>query len=217
MKGKIIVLGMLLSVMMWAGSLFAEPIGMALAVQVGSPGFGISVAKQIIPDLNARVGANFFSYGHEYEETENDILADGTLDLQSFSILVDWYGIGAGWFLSGGLYINNNQLSALVTSTKSYEYGGREYTPEELGEMNMEIAFNKVAPYLGLGWGNPVKEEGGLGFVFNLGAMYTNSPKVTMKGTGMITPTAEQAPDVEEDLSGLKLYGVLTFGLSYGF
>ena len=134
------------------------------------------------------------------------------MKLQSFSVLVD-YLLGGGFYLSGGAYINNNKIEATGMSSIDMEYDNSTYTPEELGDFSVAVDFSKLAPYLGLGF----RSSGKVGFAMNLGALYMNSPKVTMLANGMIEPTAEQAPQVEEDLKGLKLYPVFSLGLVVGF
>ena len=69
-------------------------------------------------------------------------------------------------------------------------------------------------PYAGIGFGNSVRPGGRVAFALDLGVLYTGSPRIQMEGDGMIAPTAEQGPDIEADLEGVKLYPVLSLGLS---
>lgn len=217
MKQKWIV-GLTTAVLLMATpGLIAGPLGAAVTLQAGSLGFGVEVVKSIIPDLNARVGGNFFSYGIYQTNDDYDVKYDASLKLQSFSVLADWHGLPAGFYLSAGAFINNNKVEASGVSTVSYVYGGSEYTPEELGDLDVAVAFATISPYLGLGWGNAIKEPGRFGFVFNIGALYHGSPNVDLIATGMIEPTAEQESDIESDIKDVRIFPVLSFGLSYSF
>jgi len=204
--GIIVAAGLILASSVMAGS------GLSVAVQAGTMGIGLDVAKAFSPKWAARVGANFFSYSIDSENDEYGIKYSGDLKLQSFSILADYF-LGGGFYLSGGAFINNNKIEASGMSSIPREYDNSTYTPEELGDFSVAVDFSKFAPYLGLGF----RSSGSVGFAMNLGALYMNSPKVAMHATGMIEPTAEQAPQVEEDLKGLKLYGVFSLGLVIGF
>jgi len=75
-----------------------------------------------------------------------------------------------------------------------------------------------MAPYFGIGWGNPVEKGRGLGFNLDIGAMYQNSPNIKMTGTGMIAPTAEANQQLFEDsFEGAKVWFVVALGLSVNF
>ncbi|MBN1895700.1 hypothetical protein JW906_14500 [bacterium] len=199
-----------------AGLILASSVmaasGLSVAVQAGTMGIGLDVAKAFSPKWAARIGGNFFSYSIDSENDEYGIKYSGDLKLQSFSILADYF-LGGGFYLSGGAFINNNKIEASGMSSIPREYDNSTYTPEELGDFSVAVDFSKFAPYLGLGF----RSAGTIGFAMNLGALYMNSPKVAMQATGMIEPTAEQAPQVEEDLKGLKLYPVFSLGLVIGF
>ena len=200
-----------------ATGVHAGPLGAALTLQAGSLGFGVEVVKNVLPDLNARVGGNFFSYGLNQTNKDYDVQYDAKLRLQSFSLLADWHGLPGGFFLSAGAYINNNRIEASGVSTVDYTYGGSVYTPEDLGDLKVDVNFSKISPYVGLGLGNPVKEPGRIGFVLNVGTLYHNAPRVRVTATGMVEPTAKQQPDIENDVKDFRFFPVVSFGLSYSF
>ena len=45
------------------------------------------------------------------------------------------------------------------------------------------MTFNKVAPYLGIGWGNPVQNGKGWGMISDIGVLFQGSPKTTLTVT----------------------------------
>ena len=211
--------------LLWIGALlllchvviFAGPLKTGITVQAGTLGYGAELVKGILPGLNLRLGANFFNYGMESTYEEYDLAYDIDIGLQSYSALLNFYPFQRSFFLCSGVYINNNLIEANAMSTVSYTYGGLEFTPEELGELGISIGFAKVSPYFGIGFGNPVKEKKLIGLVLNIGALYHDSPDVTMTATGMIEPTAEQEPEVEADIEELRFFPVISLGLSVGF
>jgi len=215
MKRRIVVLSVGVMLLFGFTTLTGES-GFGITVQTGTLGIGAELVKSIRSDLNIRLGGNFFSYG--LEETNNDIKYDATLKLLSVSLLLDWHGPPAGFFLSGGAYINSNKLEASGLSTKSYFVGTYEYAEEEIGTLNMDIDFSIVSPYLGLGWGNAIKKNSTVGFVFNLGLLYHGAPKVIMStDSDLMQPTTEQASTVEDNIKDMQLYPVMSFGLSFSF
>ncbi|MBN1782983.1 hypothetical protein JW948_17750 [bacterium] len=192
--------------------------GWGMTLQTGTPGIGIELVKSVKPKMNVRLGGNFFSFSMDETNKEYDLKYDGNLKLQSFSILADWYGPPAGFFLSGGIFINKNRIEASGVSTKPYEVGTKTYTVEEIGELDVKVDFAIVSPYLGLGWGNAVRDNGSVGFFFNLGMLYHGAPDVHMStSTDLAEPTTEQEADIEDDLKGMQIYPVLSLGMTISF
>lgn len=132
--------------------------------------------------------------------------------------MIDWFPFDNQIYLSGGFLYNTNKIEGNGTPLKTYTIGAKIYTPEKLGRLFATVEPKiKVSPYLGFGWGNSVKAGKGLGFRFDAGMIYQGAPDVTLQANGLIEPTAEQEPDVENDLRNLKYYPVLSFGLTYKF
>ena len=93
------------------------------------------------------------------------------------------------------------------------------YTPAAGEYVNAAINFNKVAPYLGIGWGRTPKNSG-LSFTSDIGIMYQNSPKasVTTNIPGVSAADINQAnSDLNSSLSSYKFYPVISIGIGYTF
>ncbi|MCK5591624.1 MAG: hypothetical protein KAI72_06690, partial [Candidatus Pacebacteria bacterium] len=92
-------------------------------------------------------------------------------------------------------------------------------TSEELGNLKANIKFNKVAPYIGLGFGNPTAGDSGFGFTFDLGTMYQGGAVVDLTADGLLAPTAAEDQErlIEDNLSWFKWFPVISLGLTYKF
>lgn len=120
---------------------------------------------------------------------------------------------------------NKNAVSLRAEPTGPVTIGGQTFTPNEVGRLDGEVEFDKSAPYAGLGWGNAVAKGKGLGFNFELGAVLQGSPEVALTSTGGTlsgNPTlqarlAAEEQEIEDDLDSLKVYPVISFGVSYQF
>lgn len=201
-----------------------------VAPEVTTLGLGASVAARIIPELNARVGINGFGVGVDYEET--DTTYDGDVNLFNISTLVDYYPFKkSGFHLSAGLVFTDNGADGTATpsSDGTIEIGGEPFDADELGSVDADVSLTSdVAPYLGIGWGNPVAKSKNLGFWFNLGVMFGDSPEVTL--TPNLGPAAtpavqaeinqaieKEVDEIEDDLDFINIYPVLSLGLYYHF
>jgi hypothetical protein len=190
----------------------------AAVVKVSTLGITAEGLRSFGPDLNARLGFSFFSYKLEGGGgTKDDYKYAASANLTSVSLLADYFPFQNWLRLTGGLVINLNKAELEMDPAKSYTVGGQTYTPATIGGMDAKIDFNKVSPYIGLGIGNPTAGESGLGFTFDVGAMYHGSPKVNLNATGLLAPSADQAALIESNLDWFKFYPVLSLGLSYKF
>ena len=208
----------LLAVICSAAPLSGQSAGASLTIGTNGPGASISIP--VSSNLNVRVAGNYFSYPWE---TETDFEGDGNSStrvafetdakLQFVGGLLDWHP-GAGSFrLTAGAFHNGLAGNGNLHFVEPYTVNGRTYTPEEIGELDIAIDFDsKIAPYVGLGFGNAINSR--IGFAMDLGAMYVGSPAVTMSGDGMLEPTAQEASQIEENLNWVKVYPVFSIGLS---
>lgn len=187
----------------------------AVKANIGTLGAGGELSMSVHEKINVRAGANFFSYSYFYEtDADDDYDLDAGLNLSNYSAMVDWHPFGNRFRLTGGLVFNGNTVTAEMQPKQSYEIGGDVYAPDELGNLEAEISFSPITPYLGLGFGNALRGSS-FGVNFELGAMFQGSPSVTMKADGLLAPSASQAPTLENNLSWFTAYPVMTISLYY--
>ena len=191
------------------------------------------MVRKITPQFNARVGINGFGLGFDLEDT--DATYESDLNLFNVSTLADYHPIkNSGLRLSGGLIFSNNNVEGTATPTLNGEeatitIGDESFNANELVSVDADVDItNSVSPYVGLGWGNPVSGNKGLGFWANLGVVFGGSPEVN------ITPNtaenissdvqqeideavARETEELEDDIDFINVYPVVTLGLSYQF
>jgi hypothetical protein len=202
--------------------------GWAIAPEASTLGLGASVVRKIVPAVNARVGVNGFSLGRDIEDT--DINYEGDLNLFNVTTGLDFYPFPrSGFHLSGGLVFGNNDIDATATNNDTLELGGQTFTAEQLGTVDAEVEITQdIAPFLGIGWGNPVRDGKGLGFWLNAGVVFGGSPEVTVTPNPAVNvpnelqdeldrAAREEEEDIEDDLGLIDVYPVLSLGFSYQF
>jgi hypothetical protein len=204
--------------------------GWGIVPEVSTLGLGGSLIRTISPQLNARAGVNLFEFGGlDIEET--DTIYEADLNLFNVSSVLDYYPIKRSNFrLSAGLVFSDNKVEGTTTPSNGnqIELGGESFSTDELGSVDAKVSItNNIAPYLGLGWGNPIKSQG-LGFWFNLGVMFGGSPEVALT-PNFTSAVPEQTraeineaieteqDDIEDSISGINIYPVISLGFSYHF
>jgi hypothetical protein len=98
---------------------------------------------------------------------------DFKLKLATVDALLDYHPFGSSFRLSGGVIHNGNSIdvNARPNANGSYTINGRNYSAASVGQMKGDVEFRKVAPYLGIGWGNAVQTTG-WGFGMDLGVAF---------------------------------------------
>lgn len=208
MKKLLLVLILILPITVQAQSFGAK-------LNAGSLGIGPEVLVKLNDNLNARVGVNFFNYNTTIETKDSsEFDFEGDLSLFNGSLLVDFHPFGNSFKLTGGLLYNSNRVETLLIPKKTYTIGGDVYTAAELGAVSADIDFNPIAPYMAVGFGN-VFTGSRIGFGFDLGFIYQQPPNVKMVAGGLLAPSADQADQLQDNLSWAEWYPVLTLSLSY--
>ncbi|MCH8496741.1 MAG: hypothetical protein LAT57_14070 [Balneolales bacterium] len=189
----------------------------ALGINAGTNGVGIDVTTNLTSNLNLKATANFFSYNFSGEIDDDpsiDIISE--MSTSNFSMLVNYYPFSDRIALVGGVYYLNWSVDTDLTPSEAYEVDDRVFEPEQLGSLNALIEYpNKFAPYLGLGFGNPIRAGSKLRVNAQLGLMYTGAPRLRMTGTGMIAPTADNQSSFQEGMNEFEWYPMFNLGLSY--
>lgn len=211
--------------------------GLAVGVKVGVAGIGFDVATPLVPGrLNLRGGATFFSYS-DSTTTSDNLVVNGTLKLQNSGVMVDWFPFHGRFRISGGGTVYNfTNLAATINvpAGQSFTLGNDTYYSQNGNPLNGTGVFNlggKGAGRVSIGTGNMLPRHGRFTFQGELGVEFRSAPTVAFNftGGGCTSPTATgptcgpvQTSDItaeqvkiQNDLTDLKYYPILSFGLAY--
>lgn len=191
--------------------------GLAIGVKASTLGFGGEVTAQIKPKLHLRLGGTYFKYNLDMEPFEDFVKGEGYVKAGGISLLANWQ-LGRVFFLSAGGIFNLTEARVNGVSAKSVYVGSIEVQPEDVGYVDIAVEPSlKVSPYAGLGIGRTISKNRVVSFAFELGAAYINKPKATLITTGMLSPTSspEQVNQLNENLSWINLYPMVSFQLSF--
>jgi len=194
------------------------------ALKVSTLGFGIDASTPINNTFSGRLNINGATYSDE--QTSDGNKYEGTLDLFTAGILVDAYPFENNFRISSGVYYNGNGFTGTVTPslTQTVELNGIIYGASDITKVNTDVTFNKVAPYLGIGWGNDARDKG-WGFTFDLGLLYHGKGEATLTAEGIAAGVLTQVNDdlekeeqnINDDLEDNQFYPVVSLGVNYTF
>lgn len=193
-------------------------------IHASTLGFGAGFAIPVTENLSGRLSLNKFNYS--YQTTSDNNNYDSTLKLESIAALADWHPFSGITHLTAGVIINNNEFNMTATPTNGcFTINNTNYCttagPTQITSLKANIAFNKLAPYLGFGWSGRASKTG-FSFKSDIGIMFQGAPKSTLSATGTgaslaATDLAASQVQLDKDMSGFTIYPVISFGIGYAF
>jgi hypothetical protein len=223
MKKTSISLGMLLAL----SAMGAAHAATGMTVSLGTTGAGLHISMPASPQTNFRFGVNGLS--NSQNGNTDDVDYDFKLKLSTVDALVDYFPMGGAFRLSGGISYNGNQIDVTgrPAAGGTYTLNDHVYPASAVGTLNGQVTFRKVAPYLGIGWGNAVATEKGWGLSSDIGVLLQGAPQTALSNHGCTAPAAacaQIATDVAaenralaDETSEFKAYPVVRIGVSYKF
>jgi hypothetical protein len=196
-----------------------------VGLRVGTLGLGADIGWGIAPTLSARVGYSALDFGATVDT--DDVRYDGRVKLSNLSGLLDWSPAGP-FRLTAGLVGTNNRVSVSATPSGSiYTINGTTYQASDVGSLTgMVEPGNRLAPYLGIGYGNVA--GAGVNFYFDLGVVFQGSPRASLSATCGAALSASQCAQLQSDVAAeryslersqdrYRYYPVGQIGITVGF
>ena len=214
------ILLLILSILLSCGAGCTDSGRYAISGKASTLGLGGEFTTALTSNINARVGINALDLDIGEEEI-TDIEYDIGLDFTSFSALADWHVFNDSFRISGGIISMDNEvdLEASGPSGIFQEIGGFEYDWDDIGTLSGRVEIDDIAPYVGIGWGNPFTHNKRWGFTCDFGVAFTSSPDVTLTATGLV-PAEEvekERQDIEDELDKFRFYPVIAVSFFYRF
>lgn len=197
--------------------------GLALGGKVGTLGPSLELTGYLRENLNLRVGGQYLPFSYDGEES--DVEYEVEARFASVLATLDWFPFENNFRISAGLLFNNNELDMEGRSTDDdTEIGDTEYTAAEIGTLKGQATFDEYAPYIGIGFGNPVWDDVDLTFSFDFGVVFQGSPDIKLRADGTASGDPEfqanlreEEQDAQDVADDFKIYPVISFGICYYF
>ena len=196
-----------------------------IAVRAGTLGPGVELAYSFSPKLNLRATGSYLTYSHTEDlDEEVSVSFDGEVTVGAVGAILDFHPF-SNWFrLSGGVTVNLFEVSGSGIPTEDYCFGdevggvcdGKVFTPQRMGSFGATVSHpSSVAPYMGIGFGR-VAGQSRIGFLFDIGTLYTGSPEIDLEADGLLAPTAdpEQEAELNRGVESFQWYPVVSLGLA---
>jgi hypothetical protein len=197
----------------------------ALGAGVGTTGLSLNGTFQLSDNINFR--GIYANYDFSENDTESGIAYQFDIELDTFSLLLDWHpSADSGFRISLGGINNGTNFSAKTTQTSgNITVGNSTFLASDIGTINAKVDYDSFAPYIGIGWGNAVRQDQSLSFALDIGVIGMSDPNINLTSSGTnttIQPALDAQLEVEKrelesSLDGFNLYPVINLSLAYRF
>lgn len=210
-----------------AAPVFAQDSRFAVGPQIGTTGVGAEAQFQINDRIVIRGGADWLDLDEDF--SSDGIEYEGSVDFSTASAFVDFHPFDSSFLISAGAYFGKRDVQVTGRSSgANVEIGDQIFTAEQAGQIEGDLTFGDVAPFVGIGWNNTFRKEGRWGFKAVAGAAFGEDPEATLRRTGGVALPAqvqadldrelrEEEQELEDDADDFKVFPVLQVGLTYRF
>jgi hypothetical protein len=193
--------------------------GFGIGIKGGTNGFGLEISKGL--NKKNTIAARAFGVtsptfnltNYEYLFDSTTLLVNASLKLGAVGLLFDFHPFGNAFKITiGGTYLLYD-ISATANVRDSVKQNKVVLSPKEFGDIKVGLVPQGFAPYIGIGFGRAIPNKR-VGFGFDLGTYYMNTPELSFKTTGLIEPTSAEEPKLQENIKDYVWLPQLTFNLT---
>lgn len=211
----------------------AAAAGLGISGDVGTTGVGIRLHTPLGPHFAGRLGAN--AYNYSFDSATTYATYDVDTRFRTIDALIDWHPMRSGLRFTGGLVFNNSKINTVArpSVSGSFTFNGNTYSVADIGVVEGQVDHNRIAPYLGIGWGSAQSsDKAGWSFTSDVGVMYLGRPQATLRSSGcnlggsllsraicnrLATDLPSESGRVEEEIKDYRFYPVVRIGVMYRF
>lgn len=205
----------------------------AVSGSLGTTGLGVEWITPLNDTLRARVILTYMAINIDLEE--DDIDYEIEFSSANLGAVLEWHPFESGFRVSGGLVGTNFGFDLQSDSSQqSYSIGDKTYGGTL--QLDGDVEFASVAPYLAVGWSSDL-DDYGLYLGLELGVLYVGSPNLSLDASGQVTSddfnggrpvnaanSADFQADLERERENLEdaledysFYPILTLSVGYRF
>ena len=143
---------LVLAALIALASFSANAADFSLGGRLGLSGAGVEATAKFSRHLGLRAHLTGLKYSLDLEYDDVDYEVDTNLSIGS--LLLDVHPAGGLFRITFGGAAYNGQFGIAATPSPAYLYqiGNGSYTSTQIGTLNGEIEYQKIVPYLGVGW-----------------------------------------------------------------
>ena len=195
--------------------------GVGVAIKASTNGLGADAVYNFNKKMSIRLGFEKLGFKTDFNFDEQNVTYAANVHYKtgSISLLFDYY-LADHIFLSAGAGWNLFRTIVDGKAASYLQFGDIRIPQEDIGTFNFQVDPSlKVSPYLGIGFGRTLGLKKKVGAAFELGGFYQGPPDITIRSSGLLSPTSnpdhKQDVRLEKQINQYRIYPVLKVSLSY--
>lgn len=204
--------------------------GFFVAPNLGTLGMGLEGGYALSPSFKLRVRSNWI--GCDFKKKRHGVAYTVKAENMNGGLMLDYHPEAGVFRLTAGLLLSNLDARADgSTNGQSFVLGGNPYVAQGNVCLRGKYAWNRVQPYLGMGWSTESTADGSWYVTADIGVALIGNGRLTTSSTGEITDghghtidhdqiqesIREEVHDVLKVCDHLHVYPVLQIGVGYRF
>jgi hypothetical protein len=198
---------------------YGEELPKSVRINMGTQGIGAEFAFGVLPAVSLRAGADFIPVSANNVFSVSGFNSDSraSASFSNVHLLADFVPFkGApGFRLVGGAgYFVNAKGKITIQPKDNYTYGDITLNKDQVGNLNMDVNWKGVAPYLGFGL---LKAFPNRAFNVNLdlGSYFLKRPDAAITATGLLAGNESQSAQLQRNLSGYRFLPVVQLNFNF--
>lgn len=210
-----------------AGLVQAE--GYAVGGVVGLDGVGVEFSNALTESFN--VSMSYAAGKIDTTRTVSGISYRADASLGGVGLKASYFPFASsGFHATLGLLLNNTEIDAeALPDGGFYHINDNAYPASAVGSMKAKIQFPSSSPYLGIGWGNPVRTGSRLNFTFDIGVQYLKSINASLTAScnnsvinqldciQLKNSVAQEERQLQDEVSKISWWPTARAGIHYQF
>lgn len=185
----------------------------------GTQGFGAEYRYSVADNVNLRAGFNILPVqaNNVFQLSGLHSTSNVQARFTNVHILADYTPFEGFSFLrlvGGAAYFTQGKGHMAIQPTDTYKYGDITLDKEQVGTLDMDINWQGVAPYFGLGLFHAFPRR-----TFNvnvdLGTYYLTQPKAQIVGTGILAGNSSQSATFQKNITNYRWYPQLQLNFNF--
>ncbi|MFN5913764.1 MAG: hypothetical protein ACK43J_05165, partial [Chitinophagaceae bacterium] len=185
----------------------------------GTTGLGISLQNQFHPKLAVGISTHYVNFDKTFFTLLYNKITSIKTNTSSFhgELFLKWFPMGLNYFsdydhnrfwIKAGVAMRSNPTYVGRTSLwESFQFGDFNFSPEEVGTINMEVFTQQFQPFISSGY--TVIDSYRFHLGAEAGAFFHGTPNAKMSATGILHNNALNESQLQENVSGFKFFPLL--------
>lgn len=194
-----------------------------MSLHVSTVGFGGNISFSLPSRFSfvGEIGYTYFKFvRNQYFNLpeQSEILLQPDIKHSILTGMINWYPFEKKliYLRSGVGYALKQTYFVRITSPTGLMLGGMQISEEDFGQIDLNVNWNKLMPYIGIGIGRK-KPKKKTDLMFNIGFFYMGSPKIKAHFEGFLESTTldTEIVKIQKNLKGYSYLPSLAVNFRY--